>query len=130
MPLEIGGLAPLLQVFDMQESVQFYRRLGFDVVSTSGEEDFNWALLRRDGVEIMLNTAYEPGRRPDVRDSARTKAHSDTMLFFACPDVDDAYRFVQSQGLTAAQPVTRDYGMRQMTMRDPDGFILCFQHRA
>lgn len=61
LPIPIRGLAPLLEIFDMPRSITFYRDiLGFEVVSTSAPgEHFDWALLRRDGVELMLNTAYE-----------------------------------------------------------------------
>ena len=61
MALDILGLAPLLQVFDMPTSIHFYRDiLGFEVVNTSRPgEDFGWALLRLNAVELMLNTAYE-----------------------------------------------------------------------
>jgi len=54
MGIEIRGMAPLLQVFDMPTSIAFYRDvLGFEVVSTSKphEERFDWALLKINGVE-------------------------------------------------------------------------------
>ena len=63
MALEVLGLVPLLQVYDMPTSVRFYRdKLGFEMVSTSppmGEDYFHWCLLRLDQAELMLNTAYE-----------------------------------------------------------------------
>ena len=51
MTLDIRGLVPLLQVFDMPTSIHFYRDiLGFEVVNTSGPgEHFGWALLRLNG---------------------------------------------------------------------------------
>lgn len=66
MALDLRGLAPLLQVFDMPASIRFYRDLlGFELVSTSHPgEQFDWALLRLNGVELMLNTAYEAEARP------------------------------------------------------------------
>jgi len=69
MTLDIRGLAPLLQVFDMPASIHFYRDiLGFEVVNTSRPgEDFGWALLRLNGVELMLTTAYENDERPPFR---------------------------------------------------------------
>ncbi|HYL91892.1 MAG TPA: VOC family protein, partial [Alphaproteobacteria bacterium] len=48
MAIDVRGLAPLLQVFDMPTSIAFYRDvLGFEVVATSqpGKERFGWALL-------------------------------------------------------------------------------------
>jgi glyoxylase I family protein len=51
MTLDIRGLAPLLQVFDMPASIHFYRDiLGFEVVTTSAlGQHFDWALLRLNG---------------------------------------------------------------------------------
>jgi catechol 2,3-dioxygenase-like lactoylglutathione lyase family enzyme len=129
MAVEIRDVAPLLQVFDMPTSVRFYRDLlGFEVVSTSGPgDDFGWALLRLNGVELMLNTCYENDERPPAPDPARVSSHADTGLYFGCPDVDEAYRCLRAKGLEMPEPVTRDYGMRQLYVPDPDGYYLCFQ---
>ncbi len=81
MGIEIRGMAPLLQVFDMPAAIAFYRNvLGFEVVSTSTPrgEHFDWALLRLNGVELMLNTAYEQDSRPPEPDPARIAAHNCT----------------------------------------------------
>ena len=61
MSIEVRGIAPLLQVFDMPASIAFYCGvLGFEVVSTSRHGPiFDWALLRLNGIELTLNTAYE-----------------------------------------------------------------------
>jgi hypothetical protein len=53
---------------------------------------FGWALLRRGGAELMLNTAYEDDSRPASPEPARVAAHADTGLFFECADVDVAYK--------------------------------------
>jgi glyoxylase I family protein len=132
MPIDVRGLAPLLQVFDMPASVHFYRDLlGFELVATSQPGDrFDWALLRLNGVELMLNTAYEDGERPPSPDPARTAGHADTGLYFGCADLDGAYRHLRASGIDIDEPVTRHYGMRQLTVTDPDGYSLCFQWPA
>ncbi len=129
MPVEIRGLAPLLQVFDMPTSVRFYRDvLGFEVISTSGSGDnVGWALLRLNGVELMLNTRYEDDQRPPAPDPAGVASHADTGLYFSCPNVDEAYIFLRAKGLDVQKPVVRDYGMKQLSVPDPDGYYLCFQ---
>src|ERR1035441_8818854 len=75
MAIDIRGLAPLLEVFDMPASIHFFRDvLGFELVTTSQPgEHFDWALLRLNGVEVMLNTAYEDGERPAAPDLARLR---------------------------------------------------------
>jgi len=135
MALDVRGLTPLLQVYDMPTSVRFYRdALGFAVVATSpvlGQDRFHWALLRSGDAELMLNTAYEFDHdRPAKPDPARTAAHDDTGLFFACPNVDVAFAELRSKGIAVKEPAVTGYGMKQMYVRDPDGYALCFQWRA
>jgi catechol 2,3-dioxygenase-like lactoylglutathione lyase family enzyme len=119
-------------VFDMRTSIRFYRDvLGFDVASTSAPgDDFGWALLRRGGAELMLNTAYDAGERPPSPDPARVEAHRDTAIFIGCPDLDAAYAHLRAHGVDAEEPFVQNYGMKQLYTRDPDGYTLCFQWPA
>jgi glyoxylase I family protein len=133
MAIEIRGLAPLLQVFDMPTSIAFYRDvLGFEVLTTSnpGKDRFDWALLELDGAQLMLNTAYEEDQRPPDPDPARIAAHADTAIYFGCPDVDAAYAHCRERGVNAKQPRIAHYGMKQLYLNDPDGYELCFQWPA
>jgi catechol 2,3-dioxygenase-like lactoylglutathione lyase family enzyme len=112
----------------MPTAIHFYRDvLGFELVTTSRPGDhFDWALLKLNGVEIMLNTAYEQDQRPSAPDPARVAAHDDTGLFFGCEDLDGVYRHLRAHGLTVKEPVTTHYGMKQLYVADPDGYGLCF----
>ena len=133
MAIDIRGMAPLLQVYDMPTSIKFYCEvLGFEIVTTDGKPvpNCDWVLLRRNGVELMLNTAYEAHQRPPKPDPVRISSHQDTGLFFGCPDVDAAYSHLRSLGVEAREPKVAPYGMRQLYMTDPDGYELCFQWRA
>lgn len=132
MSLRVEGLCPLIQVFDMPQSIAFYRDvIGFDVVSSSPSVDnCNWALLRLNGAELMLNTTYEAPDRPPEPDPGRVAAHGDTALFISCRDVDAAYLYLRARGIAVNEPVVRDYGMKQLYLKDPDGYELCFQWPA
>jgi glyoxylase I family protein len=134
MAFIIESLAPMLMVFDMPRAIAFYRDvLGFEVVTTSpprSQDDFDWGLLRRDGRELMLNTAYDHDARPAAPDSGRVVAHEDTALFFACPDLDAVYKHLRAHGIAAKEPTVAYYGMRQVWLKDPDGYVICFQWRA
>jgi len=132
MAMDVRGMAPLLQVFDMPASIAFYRDvLGFEVVSTSGPGPrFGWALLKLQDVELMLNTAYEDEARPPAPDSARVACHADTCIYFGCPDVEAAYSHLRAQGIDVKKPVVQPYGMKQLYLTDPDGYGLCFQWPA
>ena len=135
MPIDIRGFCPLLQVFDMPSSVRFYRDIiGFELVSHAplrGTDEFGWCLLRyTDGTELMLNTAYDYGERPDAPDPARVASHGDTCIYFGCPDVDGAYRCLVDKGVHLDPPKVAHYGMKQLYLTDPDGFGLCFQWKV
>lgn len=132
MVVDICGMAPLIQVFDMPRSIRFYRDvLEFRVVETAGPDgDCGWALLERDGVELMLNTAYEADGRPAEEDPARRAAHGDTCFYFGCRGIDDAYETLRGRGASPQPPAVASYGMRQMYVQDPDGYMLCFQWPA
>jgi glyoxylase I family protein len=133
MAIEIRGMTPMLQVFDMPASLKFYCDvLGFEIVTTDGKPAPNcdWVLLRLHGVELMLNTAYEASDRPEKPDPARAAAHQDTVLYFGCPDVDAAYQHLCAVGVRAREPGVASYGMKQLYVQDPDHYELCFQWPA
>jgi len=133
MTIDVRGLAPLLSVFDMPTSIKFYcEGLGFEIVATDNlpAPHFGWVLLRLNGTELMLNTAYEAWQRPPGPEPSRIAAHDDTCLYFGCPDVDSAYRHLQEKGVDLSPPKVAPYGMKQLYLKDPDGYSLCFQWRA
>jgi len=129
MKTPVQGMVPLLQVYDMPTSLRFYRdRLGFEVVGSSGPgDDVNWVLLRLNRVELMLNTAYERPHRPATPDTARTAAHQDVTLYIGCADVEAACQELRSKGIEVQEPKIAPYGMKQLGVRDPDGYGLCLQ---
>lgn len=130
--MDIHGVAPLLQVFDMPTSLRFYRDvLGFEVwASSEAGDSCNWCGLRLHGAEVMLNTAYESDKRPPAPDPKRIATHEDTCLFFGCKDLDGAYQHLRAHGVQLEPPKVASYGMRQLWFKDPDGYGLCFQWPA
>jgi glyoxylase I family protein len=115
---------PLLQVFDLPASLAFYRDiLGFELVS--GSESW-WAMIRLGEATIMLNTAYEDHARPAAADPARVRGHSDASLYFSFADLDALFSHLRDKGCDVTPPADTSYGLRQMNVKDPDGFELCF----
>jgi catechol 2,3-dioxygenase-like lactoylglutathione lyase family enzyme len=136
MSIEIHGLCPLLQVFDMPTSIRFYRDLlGFQMAGASealsdNPDDVNWSWLKFNEAAVMLNTAYEPEYRPAEPEQARFAGHGDTCLYLGCPDVDAAYRYLRGKGLDIQEPKVALYGMKQLYITDPDQYCICFQWTA
>jgi len=134
MTVDIKAMTPLLQVFDMATSLKFYCDvLGFQIVSTDANTaapHHNWVWLKLNGANLMLNTAYEYDKRPQHPDPRRVADHRDTALYFSAPDVDAVYAHLRAQKIDVKEPKVAPYGMKQLYVRDPDGFNLCFQWEA
>jgi glyoxylase I family protein len=134
MAMQFTGSVPLFQVYDMPEAIRFYcDLLGFGIVGSSDEIDapegryFHWGWLRSGGADLMLNTAYDAGERPAVRDPGRWAGHADVALCIGCADVDAAYAYLRSKGVEVDPPVVASYGMKNLYLRDPDGYGLLLQ---
>ena len=114
-------------VYDMQRSVAFYRDLlGFEVVAKHDPDGkLYWALLKMGKEELMLNAEFEDEHRPPqpVPHSPRGM-----VLYIACSDADAVYQHLLSKGFKANPPKVAYYGMKQLELRDPDGFELCLQN--
>lgn len=116
----------------MPTSLAFYRDLlGFEIVQQAPPGDqCDWAWLTRDGAELMINTMFEADARPPAPDPSRVAAHGDTGLFIGAPDVDAMYEYLRAREVKVEPPVVRHYGMKQLYLRDPDGYGICFQWRV
>ena len=114
----------------MPTSLAFYRDvLGFQVASEVPDDDqCDWVMLTLHGSELMLNTAYEAHERPPAPDPARIAAHRDVILYFDCEDVDAAHAYLLERSVTAKKPTVAPYGMKQVYLKDPDGYEICLQH--
>ena len=131
-PPVIYSLCPLIQVYDMPVSLAFYRGLlGFEVIQQSSPgDDCDWVWLKRGAAELMVNTMYESDSRPAKPDDGRNHHHSDTGLFITTPDVEAMYAFLCHHGIAVEPPVVTPYGMKQLHLKDPDGYGICFQWTA
>jgi glyoxylase I family protein len=132
MTLRLSGFATLIQVFDMPTSLTFYRDvMRFEAISDVPDDgQCDWAWLKSGESELMLNTAYEADERPEFREPFRVAAHSDVILYFGCQDVDGACAYFRARGLAVEDPAATPYGMKQVYVKDPDGYQICLQQPA
>jgi glyoxylase I family protein len=128
------GLTPLIGVFDMPQSLAFYRDLlGFEVVTASPEVETtegrfsHWMWLRLGAANLMLNTLYDSGERPPKPNVAHVAAHGDVCIYIGCSDVAAAYQQLERRGLKVEPPKVAAYGLRLFSVTDPDGYTVVFQ---
>jgi uncharacterized glyoxalase superfamily protein PhnB len=115
--MKLLHLVPMLRTKDLRGTVEFYTDvLGFTCAAAS--EEFGWASLQRDSVELMvaLPNAHEPF------DEARFTGS----LYFHCEDVDVAWKRLAGRARVCYPPETFDYGMREFAIYDNNGYLLQF----
>lgn len=124
--IELRGIAPLMLVYDMGRTLQFYCEvLGFKLVGKAEPESYpEWAMVELNSVQVMFEPIYPAARRPPQPDPVRMSFHTDTVLYFGCPDVDAAYVHLRSKGIDLAEPVQTRYGFKAIYLIDPDGYKL------
>ena len=109
--------APLLTVPDVPATAAYYRAvLGFhsDPEGTSPDYTVVW----RDNASVHL--AAGGGEAP-----------SGVRIFFWVKDVDALYADVRGRGAETVAPIaTRPYGVRDFSIRDPNGVVLVFGQDA
>ena len=103
-----------VHVRDMGRAMAFYRELGFELISES--DDFT--ALSWDGWHLFLDRRDDLPPPPEV-----PQANMRIMV----PDVDRRWERVTAMDARIINPIgDRDYGLRDFTFTDPDGFGLRF----
>jgi uncharacterized glyoxalase superfamily protein PhnB len=109
--------ATVLLVEDVARSLDYYRdALGFDVdVYAPLPEDYGFA--RRDDCYVHL-----------ARSQTRRAGAVDLFdAYFYVDDVDELHAELAERGADVVQePVEQNYGLRELRVRDPDGYVLAF----
>lgn len=123
MPPKMLVSCPFLLVADVRRAAEYYRdRLGFRIIAYFFEEPPVFAMVDRDRAEIHLALATRgrggPNRR--WRDDALD-------AYIRVEDVDGLYDELKGrQADIVAPPILRSYGMKELEVRDADGYVICF----
>ena len=126
-------LVPELLVADLAASLRFWRDLcGFSVAYDRPEDGF--AYLDRDGVQVMLEEAYGPGRRW-ITGPLEIPFGRGMNLQIAVASVAPILEVLGASGWPLyLAPEEKWYragmqeaGVRQFLVQDPDGYLLRFQ---
>jgi hypothetical protein len=108
----VKRIAPIFPVRDLGTSLDHYRRLGFTVREY---EAGGYGYANRDGVEIHLGTAADPG--------SGSGKHT---AYLWVDDSDALAREWQAVGAKVHMPEDTEWGQHEGAVIDPDGNILRF----
>jgi uncharacterized glyoxalase superfamily protein PhnB len=123
MANRLTAIAPYFLVADVVRAAEYYRdKLGFAIQGYFFEDPPVFAMVGRDGLTIML--ALIEGTRGG---SNRQHKSIGIDAYLWVDDLDALYAELQANGADIiAPPVTRGYGMKEVEIRDLDGYVLCF----
>ena len=113
---QLVGFAAVFTVSDVATSLAFYlERLGFHEFFRLGDPP-SYAIVERDAVSLHLMPASQ---------DSRGLGRSSVYVFAA--DVDALHDRLRTAGCPIeTAPADYDYGMREMSVRDPDGNRITF----
>ena len=125
----LSAISPLFVVSDLQRALAFYRdRLGFEVTHQAPEPDPFFAIVARDGVQVLLKVVADdvgalpnPARHPQARWDA----------YVHVPDPDALAAELRDRDVTFSAPLAdTDDGLRGFELTDHDGYVLFFGRPA
>lgn len=109
----------VLAVTDLEVSTRFYMDvLGFQ--RDFGDGSDGWSFLSRDRFRVML------GHCPDIVPASEAADHS-WYAYVTVEGVDELHAEVAGRGAEIlSPPATKPWGLREFTLRTPDGHRLAF----
>jgi len=125
----LSAISPLFVVSDLKQALTFYRdSLGFDVTHQAPAPDPFFAIVARDGVQLMLKVVAENvGAMPNWS----RHPHARWDAYVHVPDPDALAAELRDRGVTFSAPLTdTDDGLRGFELTDHDGYVLFFGRPA
>jgi catechol 2,3-dioxygenase-like lactoylglutathione lyase family enzyme len=122
---ELGFIAPFFIVRDVMASIGFYRELlGFEVMYIGPDDDPYFAMVKRDGVHLMLKAIT-----PDVQAAPNPTRHPwarwDAYVY--APDPDALADELARRGVEFREPLgINSDRLRGFEVVDSDGYVLYF----
>jgi catechol 2,3-dioxygenase-like lactoylglutathione lyase family enzyme len=115
----LTSLAPQFLVDDLEQSITYYKKLGFTF--REPWEGF-YAIGELDGLELHLK---EAPKNPAEREYRRQNEHLDAAA--GVDGIEAFYGRCVANGITVLRPLKpTEWGTRDFYVEDPDGYIIAF----
>jgi catechol 2,3-dioxygenase-like lactoylglutathione lyase family enzyme len=119
----LTGHANVLLVEDVQRALDYYRdRLGFDVEHYDANPE-HYGYARRDACAVHFACFSGAGARPNSESVPPDMFD----VYVYVDDVEALHEELVGRGADLVHgPVEQGYGLREIRVRDPDGYVLAF----
>lgn len=114
--MTISRIAPLLGTHDLQKTIAFYTDLlGFTLAATWPEDNPGWCNLTSGDASVMFSV-YDGSQSLDFPG----------VIYLYPDEIDTLWQRLKDKTEVDAELQTMDYGMREFTVHDPNGYHLSF----
>jgi len=127
--MKLEKLTPNLMVEDVDLTVQFYAEmLGFRLDQSVPETPpFDWASIKSGTIEIMFQSRSSLAKEiPSVKDWGMGGSLT---FYIEMQGLQELYGKMEGRTRIVQELHETFYGMREFSMRDPNGYILAFAER-
>lgn len=115
--MRMTALVPMLQTNDMERTRNWYREiLGFRCVSAQADD---WCRLERDDIAIMF-----------MRNAHFGSPHATATQYIYVDDVRTLWESIKDQCAAEWGPEKMPYGLIEVAVKDPNGYLLSFGEPA
>jgi len=122
---------PVLQVADVEKSLRWYAdALGFTPDPFPKSPPYSFAILRRDGAEIMLQCADETSPANSPKRLADPEFRWSIYLRIAGTTILDVAAAARQRAQLLRGPERMVYGLVEFELGDPDGYRVCVSGEA
>jgi uncharacterized glyoxalase superfamily protein PhnB len=120
----LDSLTPNFFVRNIQETIDFYKLLGFHVtMSVPDEGDCVWCMMTNGNVHVMFQIYESPGGElPQIN---RTNGGS-LLLYIKMNNISNFYESVKDKVTVIKIPEKTFYGTTEFTIIDNNNFLLTF----
>ncbi len=120
----MDSISPNIFVKDINKTIDFYKQLGFSVVTTVPEEsDFVWVMMACGNVTFMFQTFDSLGEElPEIS----RQAGGSLLLYIQTKEIRKLYDQVKDK-MTVVKGLEKTfYGATEFSIQDLNGYILTF----
>jgi hypothetical protein len=115
-------VAAILKSNDVAATIAWYQQVGFELRGIQPEEGApTWCEVARDGVVLQFLGGETPWPEPPTFTGT---------LYFRPGDLDAFHEEIKGRVDPAWGPEVRDWGEREIGLRDPNGYFLTFTEPA
>jgi hypothetical protein len=115
-------VSAILKTEDVAGTIAWYRRVGFELRAVHPDDgEPTWCELARDGIVLQFLGGETPWDGPP--------AFTGTLYFYPA-SVDALFEEIKDHTPPAWGPEDREWGSRELGLRDPNGYFLTFTESA